>query len=271
MLQRPNGAEPGTVAQTLEDILGNPDFSRIMLEALAVDVQRGRATTDQERLRKEAFDAMVGRVAKHVREQARAANVYRFLEDQSRLTEDELVDTFEFIYSHLVNHFKGEIAETLARSVLRDGVHALVQSGRLPAGTEIIPGADIQARQVRRGRSGWYKAADALLALRSRTPTRIARKALLGGSLVILGLAEVKSYRPVMADVLKQLRLHVRRLRLGVRVAHEDLTSRPCYFGVCWRGRLACVPLESPPRASDLVRLIVCPGPRTRSSRPLRR
>ena len=134
------------------------------------------------------------------------AVVLQFLQDHSRLTDQQLVQLFEFIYSKLVNKFKGEIGEVLAARTIFDFPRFLGED------LEVVHGSWISARQIR-GRGGWYDAADALYCRRE------------GSALEVVAIAEVKSKRTPFNDLRTQVAKNILRLRHGLCLRGQQLPA----------------------------------------------
>lgn len=193
---------------------------------------------------------------------------FQLLRDESVLTDGQLVDLFEFIYSYLVNRFKGELAEVLAAPVVRRFAEQLAEGHRLPPRIAVMSGSGIEARRKRgrRVQGGWYKGPDALL-LQSRAARVVAGSQ--ADRVAIAGVVEIKSYRPRLADLLVQLRNHARRLAVGLRLSGREILAAGVSGLVAGRdGCFRRVPLMGCP-PDRLVRLVVRPSRRGRSARPI--
>jgi len=125
------------------------------------------------------------------------------------LSDPECGQAVEFIYSHMVNRFKGELAELLALEPCLELLRHLRQVKREPTGTEVYWGDTIQERLLpdRAGKERWGKGADGLL-VEPRPPCGVH----------VRGVVEVKSMRRSTRRVLGQIGHHVERLGGGVRL-----------------------------------------------------
>ena len=133
----------------------------------------------------------------------------------------------QFIYSHMVNRFKGELAELLSIEPCLCLMHRLQADRRLPPNAILYTGDDVQER--RRTRSGWgsfAKGADGLVVSHA------------GKALEVHAVIEVKSMRMAVRRVLAQMQRHINRLGGGIRLGNTE-----------W--------LPEQIKASDIIQIIV--------------
>ncbi|HEX7833479.1 MAG TPA: hypothetical protein VF787_27760 [Thermoanaerobaculia bacterium] len=175
----------------IDQIIDFPELSRDLAAGLDL-IQPGGGEAE--------LDALITRVEGRFETSPNYAVVLQFLQDHSRLTDRQLIRLFEFIYSKLVNKFKGELGEVLAaRTIFEFG-----------DGREVLHGSRISARQVN-GRRGWYDAADALYCNRD------------GDIFEFTAIAEVKSKATPYAELREQVAKNILRLRRGLRVRGEEI------------------------------------------------
>lgn len=145
------------------------------------------------------------------------------------LSDPECGACVEFIYSHMVNRFKGELAELLAVEPCLDLVEDLVGEGRLPPGVRLYWGDVVRQRRRVRGSEGdrwggFVKGADGLLA------EVTAASSGAGDHVTVHGLVEVKSMRQSTKRIVGQLGRHAIRLgggvMLGDRVFGTDQSTQ---------------------------------------------
>jgi hypothetical protein len=247
-------------------------FVADIVEALDARAPADLSAAGRELRRRDGFERIVGRVKANFDVHPRSRLLLLLLRDDSQLTDEELVDTFEFIYSYLVNQFKGELAELLAWPVLNDFVELLTKRGRAPAGTQVVPGSLIEERRAKDGvlQRGWYKGADALLVLRADAATGSGSNHLPDASLAVIGVVEIKSYRPRRADVLFQLRNHVRRLSMGFRLSGSEIAPSRAFVGFVERGgRVRYASLTKHVPVARIERLVIRPSRKARQARPV--
>ena len=138
---------------------------------------------------------------------------------QPVMSDEEYASCVEFIYSHMVNRFKGELAELLALNPFAMLVDDLKAQGRIPKRAELYWGDTIAERRRRMGNgetgpvwTGFAKGADGL----------VVEKVDGGGGrqyLRIHAVVEVKSMRRGPRTLKRQVDRHITRLGGGLRLA----------------------------------------------------
>ncbi len=131
------------------------------------------------------------------------------------LSDPECEEAVTFIFSHMVNRFKGELAELLA---LEPCIHLTQQqktNGSLPADIRLHWGEVVEERRWlgTEGQGCWggfCKGADGLI-------TRTA-----SNKLEVCGIVEIKSMYQSERLLLKQIDHHIRRLKGGVRLTGTE-------------------------------------------------
>ena len=169
-----------------------------------------------------AVAAAIGRI----HEDGRAPLFLRFLKDgpyydageipakrrHEFLTDDETASVITFIYSHMVNCFKGALTEMLAVAPCLDILQKLQAEKRLPREARLYVGDAVWAPQLK-GKS-FAKAADLHVLVEWRSPKTHP-------SVAIGGITEVKSYFRSQKQLRKQLDQHLARARRGLRVGNS--------------------------------------------------
>jgi hypothetical protein len=128
------------------------------------------------------------------------------------LSDPECGEAVEFIFSHMVNRFKGELAELLALKPCIELFERLRQAATIPPDVGLYWGEVVQERRLveKSGQTRWgdfTKGADGLLA---RTPS---------GEIDVCGVVEVKSMHLPRKKLLSQIDHHISRLQGGVRLS----------------------------------------------------
>lgn len=145
------------------------------------------------------------------------------------LSDPECGSCVEFIFSHMVNRFKGELAELLALEPCILLLKQLQQQGRLPIDIQLYWGEMIQER-IRRGKVSnpiwgrFTKGADGLV-VGLTTQTGKMRPLQ-----VIHGVIEIKSMNCSRRRVEKQLNRHVLRLSGGVKLGNETYSTHDLHL-----------------------------------------
>ena len=156
---------------------------------------------------------------------------------QAILSDPECGSCVNFIHSHMVNRFKGELAELLALEPCIALAQKLQQEGRLPRETAVYWGDSIQERRRTgkqrgrpRGPAGPYaKGADGLfiertVMSRGAQDTKGLRqsKGRRGELLRVHGIVEVKSMPFARGRILRQINHHISRLAGGVQLKGSE-------------------------------------------------
>jgi hypothetical protein len=144
---------------------------------------------------------------------------------ETTLSDPECAAAVQFIFSHMVNRFKGELAELLAVEPCIELLHLLQQKGNLPSGVTLYWGDTVEERRrLRRTEQGkdiqwsnFTKGADGLLVEHMPTPRDESAT-----SLRIHGIVEVKSMSRSKRKILAQIKNHVIRLSGGVKLAGSE-------------------------------------------------
>jgi hypothetical protein len=145
---------------------------------------------------------------------------------KTTLSDPECGSCVEFIFSHMVNRFKGELAELLAVEPCIALVRKLQREGRLPLSLRFYWGEMIgERRKIFRTDSGevswggFTKGADGLIVAESRIPAGVIRR------LGIKAVCEVKSMRQSHQKLADQISRHLLRLNGGLCLGEKEYTS----------------------------------------------
>ena len=144
---------------------------------------------------------------------------------ETALSDPECGSCVDFIYSHMITRFKGELAELLALEPCVRLVQELKGNGQLPEDVQLYWGELIQERRrtpktggAQNGLwSNFTKGADGLLVRLMPAPARRS-----DCSLTLYGIIEVKSMARPIKRVLKQIDNHQSRLLGGVRLGFDE-------------------------------------------------
>ena len=139
-----------------------------------------------------------------------------------RLSDAETAAVITFIFSHMVNCFKGAVTELLAAGACTRLVKRLKRDGGLPDGARLYVGDSV--RTHRKKGKGLLKGADLHILVGQR-----------GGSatscIAVAGVAEVKSYIRSQGRLDEQLDRHLRRARRGLCVGGVDYPAEKICLG----------------------------------------
>lgn len=181
-------------------------LARLLLEGL--DDAAGVTGDEAERAgpRGEQFAAMVRRVARDFESHPLRNQFIQLLQDERELLDDQIPPLVEYLYSSVVNNFKGEIAELLAVPL----IHRFAK--RLDIPLTFVSGWAIAEPKLKAHRMVWAKGADGLLVLEGTRPG-------------IAAVIEIKSYRRKIEQMQEQVAKHIRRLRRALRIGSRELVS----------------------------------------------
>ena len=130
-----------------------------------------------------------------------------------RLSDADSAAAITFIYSHMVNCFKGALTELLAARACLHLLRRLQQAGELPRNARLYVGDSVGI--CREMGKGFLKGADQHILIEEHsygTAPRIA----------VGGVTEVKSYNRSASRLRKQLDQHLRRAKRGLRISGVD-------------------------------------------------
>jgi hypothetical protein len=165
------------------------------------------------------------------------------------LSDPECSSCVEFIHSHMVNRFKGEIAELLALEPCVKLAQRLYKEGRLPSGVNLYFGYTVRQRartpipnnKGKKGAVGFTKGADGLFVHENKQSNTID----------IHSVIEVKSMALPNKRITNQINRHIQRLQGGIRLEERE-----------WSREKIWVPFFGGSRKIDskLIRIIVVPS-----------
>ncbi|NQT12275.1 MAG: hypothetical protein HQ582_05985, partial [Planctomycetes bacterium] len=139
-----------------------------------------------------------------------------------RLSDADSASAVTFIYSHMVNCFKGAVAELLAAKACSHLLEQLQQDRRLPANARLYAG-DVVGVQRAKGK-GRLKGADLYILIEEHRPDATS-------SITVAGVTEVKSYIQSKNRLRRQLDRHVQRAKRGLRVGGVDYPGKKIRVG----------------------------------------
>jgi hypothetical protein len=126
-----------------------------------------------------------------------------------RLSDADSAATITFIYSHMVNCFKGGVAELLAVKACLHLLSHLQRYGELPRNARLYVGDSVGIHRARG--KGFLKGADLHILIEEQRPNAAT-------SIAVAGVTEVKSYIRSESRLREQLDRHLRRTKQGLQV-----------------------------------------------------
>ncbi len=204
--------------RALGRLLGDPDLAKGLLEATKSWEGAPHGVSPSKSLGNLISDSLVA-VGANLKQHPHRALLFRLMQDDRSLTDEEVGQVLEMIYSHMVNRFKGDLAEILAINPASRFLRGLKKEGIAPPHARYVMGPSILEPGQRR--KGWAKGADGLfVADRNQRGGRMS-----GEPLTIYGIVEVKSYQLGERVGRGQLEKHQARLKRGLRIDNIDYSG----------------------------------------------
>jgi hypothetical protein len=139
-----------------------------------------------------------------------------------RLSDADTAAAIAFIYSYMVNCFKGTVAELLAAKACSHLLRRLQQDRVLPPSARLYVGDSVSVHR-KRGR-GVLKGADLHILIEEHGPDA-------GSSVAVVGVAEVKSHIESERRLHEQLSRHLRRAERGLSIRGVDYPAAEVSVG----------------------------------------
>jgi hypothetical protein len=133
-----------------------------------------------------------------------------------RLSDEETASAITFIYSHMVNSFKGAVTEFLAAGACTRLLRQLQINGELPADSRLYIGDAVTVRQ--KSKSGLLKGADLHILVEDFSGST-------SPIITVAGLVEAKSYFQSQKKLDAQLHKHQKRMKNGLNVTSREYPS----------------------------------------------
>ncbi len=140
----------------------------------------------------------------------------------NRLSDAEVASVITFIYSYMVNCFKGAVAELLAVKACVGLLKQLQRKSELPVNALLYVG-DVVGVHRPRGK-GLLKGADLYVLINDHRPNAVP-------GILVAGVVEVKSYFCSRRRLQEQLDRHIRRSKEGLRVGGRDYAGEHVRVG----------------------------------------
>lgn len=138
-----------------------------------------------------------------------------------RLSDDQTASAIKFIYSHMVNCFKGAVTELLGAAACLRLMKQLKRDGDLPAEARLYVGDAVMVH--RKSGIGTLKGADLHILIKDQNAA--------APSVTVAGVVEVKSGRKSAREMQKQLDRHILRPKRGLRVGSMDYSGTKVNVG----------------------------------------
>jgi hypothetical protein len=256
-------------AKEIGSIFGNQPLASAIHRSVSTglrspSVHLGRGNTVWQ-IFKQSLDAAIRDIEKHPR-----GDLFRRLieygshnpdepqsltsDGKTTLSDPECSSCVEFIHSHMINRFKGEIAELLAMEPCVKLLQQFYKNGQTPSGVHLYFGNAVkQRRRIRmRGDEGnerwgnFTKGADGLLVEKVPIEAKKPRDAV-----KIHGVVEIKSMALPNRRVIGQIDKHIQRLGGGVKLGEMEWPVNKIQFPSSGLSK---------GNGSNMIRVIVVPS-----------
>ncbi len=187
--------------------------------------------------------------------------------EESERTDDEVIQCLEFIYSHLVNKFQGDLAETYAAELCHALERQWKADGKLPPDAIYVYGDIMEKSQTSTGMErgdAWRKGADGLFVMEEPVSNIPAEPITQNNTsnLNILAVVEIKSYAMSYRKASAQIKKHLSRLSHGLKIGKREWPSERLFFmsynaeSRTWKRTFV---LET--KMPDIIHLLIKPSP----------
>jgi hypothetical protein len=236
MLSRPN------TVKKMARIIGNRPLAEAIYRSVDLALKSSDIQLAGDKAVWDIFERSLNAAIRDIEEHPRGELFRRLIEygpptdgpevlesdDKTLLSDPECGSCVEFIYSHMVNRFKGELAELLALEPCISHVDELKQKGHISSGARLFWGDMIQEKNIKSGSEeftkswgNFTKGADGLIA-------DLVGKA--QESIEVQGVIEVKSMHRSAKKILSQINSHIARLGGGIRLGTDSWTPENITF-----------------------------------------
>ena len=141
---------------------------------------------------------------------------------KQRLSDDECAAAINFIYSFMVNSFKGAVTELLATKACMKLIKHLKETSQLPVDVRLYVGDAV--RVYRPTGKGFLKGADMYILTQNGGTRR-------SPAITVAGVVEVKSYKKSRKQLLGQIDQHFRLAKRGLWVDGNEYPGEKITIG----------------------------------------
>jgi hypothetical protein len=152
-----------------------------------------------------------------------------------RLSNEETAEAITFIYSFMVNSFKGAVTELLAAATCHQLMQDPQLSGMLPQSTRLYVGDTVMVQ--RKSGKGMLKSADLHI-------LNIEDRNIGDPNVTVVGAVEVKSGRKSSEAMSKQLEKHILRAKQGLWILGVDFPKERTLIGSDDSGRVLRITVQ---------------------------
>lgn len=122
-------ASDSTVRDTIACVVGHPDFAEELVSSIRAGCTQSAMSENLDALVDGRFSAAIDAVTFDIDSDPRNELLKALLKEDWERINAEVVQCLEFIYSHMVNKFKGDLAEFLAMRLCTELAQTWKQDG----------------------------------------------------------------------------------------------------------------------------------------------
>jgi hypothetical protein len=231
----------GKAVDRITSIIGNRPLAVAIRTSISSGLKTSFFNLGSHKTVRDVFESSLNVAIRDIEEHRRGQLFKRLLEfgthdpddpealssdGKTTLSDPECGECVEFIFSHMVNRFKGELAELLAIEPCIALVRKLQREGRLPLLLRFYWGEIIgERRKIFRKATGeiswggFVKGADGLMLSESRMPSKVKKQE------DVKAVCEVKSMRLSQRKLSDQITRHLLRLDGGLSLGDQEYSA----------------------------------------------
>lgn len=214
----------------ISSILGRRPISQSLYQSIGSSLKSTRIHLPGGNSVREIFERSLKAAIRDINDHPRGELFRRFIEygpeyppdpstnNGKSFSTDECRSMINFIYSFMVNRFKGDLAELFSIEPILDTIDEFIKKGSLPDDVQFFFGETVWERVCKKGNDQTYgafaKGADGLIVCTSSGEANAK-------CVSIKGIVEVKSSCLTNSDILEQIRKHAARMQGGLRLSSE--------------------------------------------------
>lgn len=222
----------------IAEVIGNNPLAKSLVQSIQFARRHPHVRLTSDRSTLLVFRQSLDAAVRDIREHPRGKLFQRLIEygpckedevniavctGEDTLSPSECASCVEFIFSHMVNRFKGELAELLALEPCIRLMEQLKSKGRIKSDVDLYWGEMVQERRrVKKTAemiwAGFAKGADGLMVSDERTGPR--------NGLDVTGIIEIKSMVLSWRRVTGQISRHISRLEGGLKLGKKTTEGK---------------------------------------------
>lgn len=207
----------------IASIIGNLNLASSLFDSINSAIKKDNVFLDEKTSVRKIFDQTLNNSIRNIQKHTRGKLFQRLIEfgplnpnetdllnypSETYLSDEECISAANFIYSHIINCFKGDLAELLAIQTIFQLRELLEKEGAISKNLNICLGDFIKEFQKT---GNLAKGADGLIVDIDNS----------NQSVRIKGVIEVKSMYLPQAKMIKQIDKHIYRLKKGLQLGHQ--------------------------------------------------